>query len=222
LSQKNLGAAQARSLGVNHAKGEYIIFLDADDILLESAVSHLVTKLEESNNYIASYGTKTKYYNDGKVMFVLPRKEQAVDGDILPALLKGVPLLSNGNICIRKVFIEKVEFPKNIHQGEDWITWCRLALLGDIVFAGEKLVLKIRSHKNNASNLTYKKPELLYEMLDEVYKDETFINKLGADKIKKYFKAHRLHINNYLYHTFKNRGQYIMAFKQKMLRYFWR
>ena len=38
-SQENKGAAKARDLGVKISKGEYIMFLDSDDTLIESALS---------------------------------------------------------------------------------------------------------------------------------------------------------------------------------------
>ena len=37
ITTKNSGAASARNLGMDAAKGEYIMFVDADDILLPNA-----------------------------------------------------------------------------------------------------------------------------------------------------------------------------------------
>ncbi len=217
----NKGASQARAAGLKHARGKYIIFLDADDVLTENAISSLVAILENKKKYIASYGTKTKLMASGEVHYKLPTQEQSVTGDVLPSLLKGVPLLSNGNICIKKEYIDKVDFPEVITHGEDWITWCRLALLGEMIFT-ENLVLKIRSHEHNVSNLTHKKPSLLYNMLDSVFRDKKFIRRFGAETINQYYKTHRAHINKYLYYTFKNRGQFIMALKQRLLGIFWK
>ncbi len=216
IHKKNKGQALARKKGVEIATGDYIMFIDADDLLAESAVSNLVNSLENNLNCIASYGIKTKYYIGGKVKFVIPSPEEARNGNILPALLKGVPLLSNGNICIKKEYIEKVEFPKNIQQGEDWITWCRLALLGDIIFI-DKLVLKIRSHENNISNQIYKEPNLLFKMLPYVFEDKQFIEKIGAKKIAKYYKIRCKHIYKSLYYILKERGRYLLALKYKIL-----
>lgn len=224
INQKNTGQALARYNGIKQAKGNYIIFLDADDILTPGSVSHLVSALEENPAYIASYGTKVQVNEKGDMISPcpLPTPNQAITGDILPAMLQGAPLLSNGNICIRKEFIEQVSFPADMKQGEDWVTWCRLALLGNIIYAGDKIVLKIRAHGNNTSEKVFKKPSLLFKMLDEVYKDSNFVLRIGAQKLHDYRRRHRNHINAHFRYSYKARGQHLRAFKHKVLGFLWK
>ena len=48
MDHKNLGMSASRNLGIEHSKGEYIAFLDADDIWLDS-------KLKEQVDIICAY-----------------------------------------------------------------------------------------------------------------------------------------------------------------------
>ena len=48
LRQDNAGPASARNLGLQHARGEFIQFVDSDDLLLPHAVEALVTGLQAS------------------------------------------------------------------------------------------------------------------------------------------------------------------------------
>lgn len=49
-TEKNGGPGAARNIGINHAKGEYILFLDADDMYTPGFFSVLDKKLRESGN----------------------------------------------------------------------------------------------------------------------------------------------------------------------------
>lgn len=50
IYQQNLNAAIARNRGIEHATGEYLIFLDSDDILYPNAIKKMVSKIEEDNS----------------------------------------------------------------------------------------------------------------------------------------------------------------------------
>ncbi len=44
--ESNVGPAKARNIGVEHASGKYILFLDSDAVLSKSALGHLVKRME--------------------------------------------------------------------------------------------------------------------------------------------------------------------------------
>lgn len=54
--QKNGGVSKARNTGINKATGEYLIFVDSDDVIAPDMVEHLIWLLESENADIAMCG----------------------------------------------------------------------------------------------------------------------------------------------------------------------
>lgn len=60
FSQKNLGSANATNKGIFEASKEFIKFLDADDVLVETATYSLLKLIRKSNQTVLAYGLQKK------------------------------------------------------------------------------------------------------------------------------------------------------------------
>lgn len=59
ISQVNKGLASARNTGIMNATGDYVLFLDADDILIDTAAEKLLKLLEDNDADVACASFKT-------------------------------------------------------------------------------------------------------------------------------------------------------------------
>lgn len=118
LEQMNSGVSVARNHGIECAKGDYITFLDSDDILIEGALQLLITTIDSSSYDIIvcrSFINKREwpcwvhFFSDGDVS----SPEQAVKKGFLRGSVWGC--------CYKRDLIEnnKIIFPIGVSNGED-------------------------------------------------------------------------------------------------------
>ena len=55
-AQSNQGVSSARNIGIHHASGEYLTFVDADDALCENAIETALQYLHEADADVVTYG----------------------------------------------------------------------------------------------------------------------------------------------------------------------
>lgn len=55
ITQKNQGQSSARNNGVSHATGDFVVFLDSDDVFDKSLVSKCVTELTSNNTDVVFF-----------------------------------------------------------------------------------------------------------------------------------------------------------------------
>ncbi len=125
ISQENQRIAAARNTGISHAKGEYIAFLDADDLWEPTKLEVQVRFLEEHPS-VGIVHTWTRLID--------PQSQPT--GRILTSQAEGNPwkhLLQKNTIVTSSVMIRSVclqtvgGFSPDLHYCEDTDLWIRLA-----------------------------------------------------------------------------------------------
>ena len=123
LSQKNKGAGKARNAGLNIATGEYIAFLDSDDIFIDkNALEEMYNYGIEENSVIVSANIK-KLTNNEKItnhhVYKSKRCYYCDEKKIIPSKNYGIPWYFYKNIFKRSFLVENnINFP-NLKRGQD-------------------------------------------------------------------------------------------------------
>jgi len=113
----NLGVAQTRNRGVSLAKGEYIAFLDSDDLWQADKLKKQVAFMTE-NNAVISY-TATTYIYEGRISsYVLKAKRELTYRDLLKR-----NLMSCSSVIVRCDVM--INFPLGFMH-EDYAVWLRI------------------------------------------------------------------------------------------------
>lgn len=103
----NNGVSYARNLGLKHANGKYIQFLDADDLLLPQKLALQVQLLESSNADVA-YGHWQRFTQNGEDFIITDTITKNITGNIEIALFENF-------WCPPAALLYSSEITKKIH-----------------------------------------------------------------------------------------------------------
>ena len=168
LTQPNRGPAAARNLGIAHAGGQWIKFLDADDWLAANAVSEMMAIFARDPALGLVYCDFTRVDAQGNVLddFSIARSRRVLDGDILPSLLVG-GYFSPHTVLVPRTVLDRVGgFDETLPPSEDYEMWMRIASEGyRAQFIPQKLAY-YRVHGSNSSGNTARVLETQRRALD--------------------------------------------------------
>jgi len=141
IFQKNSGIAAGWNNGINSSGGDYLAFLDSDDIWTAGKLQRQMKFLQSHPQVMASFGYMEEFYSPG-----LPdetKKKYKCNEQAVPGYSAGTILIS------RKNFMEVGIFNQQWEKGifSDW--FLRAKEMNTSMHMDEKVMLKRRIHENN-------------------------------------------------------------------------
>jgi glycosyltransferase involved in cell wall biosynthesis len=125
-SYPNGGLSMARNRGISHAVGEYLSFIDADDLWTDDKLELQLEALKRFPSSGIAYSWTICVDNGGKLFH--SGVGASFEGNVYPHLLVSNFIASGSNVLIRALAIKSVgEFDINLKSCEDWDYWLRVA-----------------------------------------------------------------------------------------------
>lgn len=163
FSKKNNGPSSARNYGILNSTGDYILFLDSDDILIENILYKLAQELNAKDYDVLMY--KTIYtYNDKIIvdedfsdLYFSKDEKQILLKSILNKFEKYNKLFCfdgvAGKAIKRKLLVENnIKFPENTMRFEDAIFCYKLYLSADDISYINVPGVEYKKHNNSICN----------------------------------------------------------------------
>lgn len=153
IRQEHAGVSRARNRGAGSAAGEWIAFLDSDDLWVERKLSLQWEGLQRTKNHLICY-TDEIWYRRGRR--VNPgRRHRKHSGDVfLPSL--SLCIVSPSSVLLKRELFEEVGgFDETLPVCEDYDLWLRIAAKEPFLFLPEPLIIKRNGHPDQLSQTTW-------------------------------------------------------------------
>lgn len=158
FTKKNGGVSSARNFGIAKSKGEYICFLDSDDIWTENylkEINKIISKDKEADMICSAYGIfKENPQNILRIRRISTLKNKIASTiDFFKCCLKEKRCIAfTSATCIKKKIIvdNNLHFEEGKNLGEDIDFWTRTACLSKNIYYNNQILVLYRIESNNS------------------------------------------------------------------------
>lgn len=194
---KPKGANACRNIGIEKSSGDFILFLDSDDLLGFNFLSSVKDKITNTKNDLIIY--QSAYFFENNLNEENIVKINSVDG-LITSFFKKESIWLISNPLIKRAFIaeKQIFFNENLLAAQDWEFYMKILLLNP----------KLEFNLTNQSKVKIRKH------LDNISQNPT----LQPQKYYHYYKARHIIFNDYLNAEQKNElEEYYKEYSRKIL-----
>lgn len=125
LHQSNGGPGSARNLGMKASSGEYIAFLDSDDVWEPEKLTTQIRKMQETGHLFSH--TSYNLVHPSRGLGGIIRRTGNLTGQVYPDIIRMCPIHTSTVVMHRKLIQEAYFFPETFRTGEDCLLWIDIA-----------------------------------------------------------------------------------------------
>lgn len=145
------GVAAARNLGAAAARGEWLAFLDSDDLWLPEKLARQMAYLEGQPGLRLCQTDETWVRRGVRVN--KPVSHRKVAGRIFLASLERCMVSPSAVVLQRRLFLDHGGFDEALPAAEDYDLWLRLTWRFEVGLVDEPLIIKRGGHADQLSGL---------------------------------------------------------------------
>lgn len=151
IRQNNLGVVAARNRGLSEARGEFVSFIDSDDLLPADRTERLVAALQTNSAAMLAYGNVDLIDTAGKVVDSFARIHPPISGDFATQLFSRYCFVPAASVMLRKSVFASVGSFQGPGEAADYLKWIEVGLKHAVIQLDGAPLGFWRKHSQNVS-----------------------------------------------------------------------
>jgi glycosyltransferase involved in cell wall biosynthesis len=164
-NEENSGAAVSRNNSLGHAKGEFIAFIDSDDLWLPNKLQTQLAFME--NNKIDFCFTAYELINEQGLPLGKKVDAQQLGAFTYNDMLRKKATLGCSTVMLRKSAFEDITMPL-LRTGQDYATWLKLLKSGKNAHLLNEVLTSYRIMPDSISRNKFKKAKRQWQIYREI------------------------------------------------------
>ena len=156
-NESNMGVSYTRNRAISLADGEWIAFLDSDDLWREDKLEKQLALLSTHKDAVISYTASAFITEDGVPYEYVMRAPMIVDYK----MLMSKNLLSCSSVIVKTSVMKQIKMP-NDKMHEDYYTWLKILSDNRVAYGVDEGLLIYRLRTNSKSSSRIKSAKMLF------------------------------------------------------------
>lgn len=179
INSENKGVSHARNLALKQVNGDYILFLDGDDLIHPEKIELAISNFQKDTDLSIVFNT-TNYFQDNieNCLYEIKIAPELLNFNSLLLYWGEKIILPIHSAIIKKSLFEGIEYNSELTAQEDWLVWLRLFQKNPKVLVLDTVLSHYRKH-NSSRTQSFSVKEDHFKAL------EIFEEYIGSDNHKK-------------------------------------
>lgn len=192
ITSENKGVSHARNLGLKQMKGDFILFVDGDDLIHPEKLQKAMVNFQKNENLSIVFN-QTNYFQDTieNTLFPMTIDAELLDFNNLLLYWNEKIIIPIHSAIIKKILFTDITFNTHLTAQEDWLVWLQVFQQNPKVVVLDEVLSYYRKHNSSRTQaISLKEDHFKALEIFENYLTTKDYKTLMLHQIKRYYNKY--------------------------------